>query len=875
MTRQQPKIISRLFWRTPSVGKKKIKRKLHTLLVLSILVLLQASCQTQSTQYGSSEPGYTVSIREKSPGSEAHTAKGKFVETESIAVPFGGKEGIRYHRTALYFLTRPRDPYVGSSTDLGILLSPEESSMLEDSGRISSVRGSAVLSERHPVQALSSERASAAVIEPLRYTYKATAGDKGMHLALDLNTGRYNVGLGLLADVLVKKLEVRFLPGTLLIDGKEFVFEQGARVYASTLPGQVAFEKITFTDISKAGIVPDAIEGAKKIGQAEASSTPHLGRFAVMGVLRTSAIWGPEEQLRHYRITDQSGKTICYVVPTDQASNVDLTKFLGQRVGLIGIMEPHPQLATALVRFSAIELLLETGEATAIPTAVSSIQEKNASEGTNPQGPVAVPVLKPAAERAENNSQSRPDSAIVRLRCKEISLGKVDPDAVRLMKWDPLSGGVGPMQFMLAVSPDARRVAYAAKRDGKEFVIVNGRAGKLYDDIYSWPSFSPDGKHLVYVANQGQKKLLVIDGNEVGGYEDYGQVLFSPDGKRWAYIGIRQGYKYVVIDGVEGKARKEMSHLPLFFSVDGKHLAYEADDYIVIDGVEQKLLGNILGIPWVLSPDGTRTAYRVENLFNEPRDQPDLYPVIDGVLIRKHCVGSSFVFSPDSKHVCYDAFYRNDKTGRIDTQCIVIDGIEGKRYNNILSTPVFSPDSKRLAYIAGRDSQQIVVIDGSQEGDYKQIRDDSLVFSPDSQRLAYVASGTGKRWVVIINGSEGETYDDIGADGVIFGPDSTRFAYTSKKAGKWFVISDIGESKSYDHIGPGTITFDTSSTHLAWAAGIAGKWVIVVDGFESREYDSLLPKARLIFDTPGYSRTLCFDNDEFLLVEISLDDSNS
>jgi hypothetical protein len=149
------------------------------------------------------------------------------------------------------------------------------------------------------------------------------------------------------------------------------------------------------------------------------------------------------------------------------------------------------------------------------------------------------------------------------------------------------------------------------------------------------------------------------------------------------------------------------------------------------------------------------------------------------------------------------------------------------------------------------------------------------VFSPDSERLAYVASGTGKRWVVIINGSEGETYDDIGADGVIFGPDSRRFAYTSKKAGKWFVISDIGESKSYDHIGPGTITFDTSSTHLAWAAGIAGKWVIVVDGFESREYDSLLPKARLIFDTPGYSRTLCFDNDEFLLVEISLDASNS
>jgi len=87
---------------------------------------------------------------------------------------------------------------------------------------------------------------------------------------------------------------------------------------------------------------------------AELAKIPELGGFAVIGQFQTSSIYGPEESLKHYRITDDSGQTICYALPDGPASQIDLSKFEGQKVGLVGIIEPHPQTKGALVRFTQI-----------------------------------------------------------------------------------------------------------------------------------------------------------------------------------------------------------------------------------------------------------------------------------------------------------------------------------------------------------------------------------------------------------------------------------------------------------------------------------------------------------------------------------------
>jgi len=75
-----------------------------------------------------------------------------------------------------------------------------------------------------------------------------------------------------------------------------------------------------------------------------------LGRFAVVGQLQPFTTYGPG----HYRIIDKSGKTICYALPGGQVSQMQLSKLIDRKVGLVGTVEPHRQTASALVRFTEI-----------------------------------------------------------------------------------------------------------------------------------------------------------------------------------------------------------------------------------------------------------------------------------------------------------------------------------------------------------------------------------------------------------------------------------------------------------------------------------------------------------------------------------------
>jgi hypothetical protein len=97
--------------------------------------------------------------------------------------------------------------------------------------------------------------------------------------------------------------------------------------------------------------VKDRIEEARAAKLAEVRD---LGGFAAIGQFETSSVYGPEAELIHYRIIDDSGKTVCYALPSGSASNVDLSRFLGRKVGLVGAIEPHTQTAGALVRFTEI-----------------------------------------------------------------------------------------------------------------------------------------------------------------------------------------------------------------------------------------------------------------------------------------------------------------------------------------------------------------------------------------------------------------------------------------------------------------------------------------------------------------------------------------
>jgi len=77
-------------------------------------------------------------------------------------------------------------------------------------------------------------------------------------------------------------------------------------------------------------------------------------KFALVGKLENSSVYGTAGSMKRFRMLDDSGKTVCYVTPTGTAAGMDLSKFVGHKVGLVGKIEPHEATARALIQFNEI-----------------------------------------------------------------------------------------------------------------------------------------------------------------------------------------------------------------------------------------------------------------------------------------------------------------------------------------------------------------------------------------------------------------------------------------------------------------------------------------------------------------------------------------
>jgi SH3-like domain-containing protein len=97
-----------------------------------------------------------------------------------------------------------------------------------------------------------------------------------------------------------------------------------------------------------------------KIDEARATKLAQmvdLGKYAIVGKLENSSVYGAGGLAKRYRILDEAGKTICYVMPTGSAAAMDLTKLIGHKVGLVGKISPHEATARAFIEFSDIAQL--------------------------------------------------------------------------------------------------------------------------------------------------------------------------------------------------------------------------------------------------------------------------------------------------------------------------------------------------------------------------------------------------------------------------------------------------------------------------------------------------------------------------------------
>lgn len=401
----------------------------------------------------------------------------------------------------------------------------------------------------------------------------------------------------------------------------------------------------------------------------------------------------------------------------------------------------------------------------------------------------------------------------------------------------------------LTYSVDSKQYGYVVQQGDTMFAVINGKEGKPYREIASSNIvFAPAGSRYAYYARPkaGGKWLVVIDGVESKEFDQVGNLSFSPDGKRVSF-GVEQGGKqFFVIDNQVG-AEKEFDKVAgssFMWSADGKHYAYGAvrDTKVIIvaDGKEGKPYKEC-GRP-TFSPDGTHLAY-----VGIPEDNKAKV-VLDDKEQKEYrrVLSESMRFSPDSKRLAYIAT-RTDPADKDKQQMFfVIDNQETPQYEALkMDSFVFSPDSKRTSFQCVKNKKVIVVIDGLEGKEYDDVR--LAQFSPDSKKMAYIAL-RDRRVYVVVDGAEGRGYD--GVANLVFSSDG-KMAYVVARAQKQCVVLNGVEAKTdYDGIVPDNLVFSADGKHLAYEAKRDNKPMFVIDEAESKPHAGTMRGSRLTWDSP-------------------------
>ncbi len=399
----------------------------------------------------------------------------------------------------------------------------------------------------------------------------------------------------------------------------------------------------------------------------------------------------------------------------------------------------------------------------------------------------------------------------------------------------------------LSISNDYNHFAILTQKGEKYVVTVDGVPSKEYEWIVARSlTHSLDSKHYGYVVQQGDSMFVVIDGKEGKPYREIAptNILFAPVGSRYAYYARpKAGGKWVVvIDGEESKEFDQVAKLS--FSPDGKRVAFGVEQggkqFFVVDNRvgSEKEFDKVAGGSFTWSPDGKQYAY------GAVRDSKVII-ISAGRESKAYKEATQPMFSPDSQHVVYVASPAENQA------VVVLDEKEQKQYRRVVAESIrYSPDSKRLAYIASHNDpqgkeQMFFVIDGQETTPYDALNRDSFIFSPDSKRTSFQCV-KNKKAIVVIDGLEGKDYDDVRL--AQFSPDSKKMAYIALRDRRVYAVTDNAEGRGYDGIA--NLVF-SSDGKMAFVAAKAQKQCVVVNGIEAKsDYEAIVPD-NLTFSSDG------------------------
>ncbi len=244
--------------------------------------------------------------------------------------------------------------------------------------------------------------------------------------------------------------------------------------------------------------------------------------------------------------------------------------------------------------------------------------------------------------------------------------------------------------------------------------------------------------------------------------------------------------------------------------------SHDGRDTIDFNGKVVDTRDHIFGL--AISPNGQHFAYAVAegNVFfvvSDGKKGAD-YDSIPSMRLPDKSFYAELDYSENSEHLSYCAIKDHQ-------MCQVVDGVEGPLYDS-LNSFVFSPDGKRVAYVASTGAASPdwqLIVDGKAVDGAKSIL--RVAFSPDGKNLGYVKANEDAFSVVIAGkASEGRDLIDCGP---IFSKDGKHVAYSALRRNGYEEILVVDGQVTSPDFGPmhstgriREIMWDATCKHLAY-----------------------------------------------------------
>ncbi|MFO7876405.1 MAG: hypothetical protein R6U55_07500 [Desulfovermiculus sp.] len=393
-------------------------------------------------------------------------------------------------------------------------------------------------------------------------------------------------------------------------------------------------------------------------------------------------------------------------------------------------------------------------------------------------------------------------------------------------------------------SMDMRHAAWIEEDPEKgKRVVLNGRPGRWYDDIFRYMKFSEQGELFGFRADLGQWELAVINGSEGPVFEDIRRFEITRDGAHNMVAGrVRKGLEQVIVDGhVVGETAGEIKEAVLAPDGTAAWVEESADsglvrmmstkgdthpEYTVIYSPEFSVQGSVLA-------------------YIGKKENKQRFLVVNGREVQPTMgVGSKYTLTPDGAHYAYVA------PNADNTESMVIDGRVGPAYKGIWNPARMSRDGSRSLYVAKTENGAVLVIDEQElEHSYGPVNSfSSLTLSPDGAKWAVALepeNGEEDEYILMVNGKEFAQRTGL-ARQITFSPDSSRTAWVEKREKLWRVVVDGEEGPQYrDIFRDEPLQFTPAGESVVYFTQNKDKKmsIAVFDGTE-RTHDVVIPLVR-------------------------------